>query len=123
MSELLCPPRRKPPGRLKLEDLKRLKKEWQKKFEDLGVMEDELVDYGPLLGRRSLTEKLERLRGQATHVLDFEIMLIEVLLLYSDGLSIGKLVGLEENWLSITRAKYLAMDKELDEVVRLAMQA
>ena len=103
--------------------LKRLKKEWQKKFEDLGVMVDELVDYGPLLGRRSLAGKLERLRGQATHVLDFEIMLIEVLLLYADGLSLKKLVGLEENWLSITRAKYLAMDKELDEVVRQAMQA
>ena len=84
---------------------------------------DELVDYGPLLGRRSLAGKLEGLRGQATQVLDFEIMLIEVLLLYADGSSLKKLVGLEENWLSITRAKYLAMDKELDEVVRLAMQA
>ena len=79
LEQLMDLPRRKPPGKLKFSDVERLAKERHAKREHFLDMEDELAGEAPMLSRVILTRRLMAVTGLAAVVVDFSVMLREVL--------------------------------------------
>ena len=118
---LACLPRRKVPGSLSFRDLVRLSVDLTKHDKELVKMEAELYEYAPLLAKRSLATKLVGVAEQARNVVDFSVMLREVLETYGDPGSVVGALGLDRDWLAKAQEKHREMDVRLQEVVGLAL--
>ena len=115
-------PSRKPPGRLPLGELKRLGQEREAKVKILMDVVEDLCEYAPLLGRRSTARRLGEVIKAARVVLDFNVMMNEVLKQHSleDGLREAELT---ETWLAEHQELCWEMGQRLEGVVEQVMRS
>ena len=114
-------PSRKPPGRLILGDLRRLRQERETKVRGFREKFDELIDYAPLIGRRSMVSRVQEVTEAARVMLDFDVMLHEALKLHSKENELDG-IGLDKDWLKVHQDSCWELGKELEEVARQALR-
>ena len=121
LKKLLVLERRTPPGRLKISDFQRLVKSRAEHHDQLLAMGDEMLDYAPLLSKKSMSQKLECVAEQARRVADFEVMVNELLPLYGDPANVAREVGLAAEWQEQASSKFRKLDVEIRGMVALAL--
>ena len=65
---------------------------------------------------------MDEVAEQAVKVLDFAVMLFEVLQTYGDLVTVMGALGLDVDWLALAQARYLTMDLRLEKVVGQALR-
>ena len=117
---------RHPPSGLPLErpcmgDLLRLGRTRSEAHKALEKMVEELLDEAPLLGRRSLAQRITEVTQQARECISLDIELYRGLASYKSDLS--TVLQLPSNWWEKAREEYWGVDERLEELVGLAMRA
>ena len=115
-------PSRKPPGRLALGDLRRLGQERAVKIKSLEEIVEDVVDYATLLGRRSTARRLQEATKAAKVMLDFDVMLHEVLKQHprEEGL---REAGVTETWLEEHQESCWELGQRLEGVGEQVMRS
>ena len=118
---LLSPERKTPPGKLSLQDLKRLVKVRGEHDTCLLSMGEELLEYSPLLSKKCLAERLVGLAEQAGELRDFNVMVREVVALYNNLEEVASLAGLRADWyeasLEQVRGLHERLEKDMERVL------
>ena len=118
---LLSPERKTPPGKLSLQDLRKLVKVRGEHDTCLLSMGEELLEYSPLLSTKCLTERLVALADQAGKLRDFNVMVREVVALYNNPEEVASLAGLRVDWyaasLEQVRGLHERLGKDVERVL------
>ena len=114
LADLLDLPRRNPPGKLSLSNLERLVKERYIHHELLLEQGWRLTHPTQLPEVETVLDQMSEILERTTKVVDFLVMLKEVLELYVDGEGIRVAIGICSNWLKEAQDSYRDMDRELE---------
>ena len=117
---------RHPPSELPLEracmgDLLRLGRTRSKAHEALENVVEKLTNEAPLLGSRSLAQRITKVTKQARECISLDIELYGGLASYK--LDLTTVLQLPSNWWEKAREEYWGVDERLEELVGLAMRA
>ena len=122
LEELINLPRKEPPEKLKVEDLRTLATRRHLLNETFLDMEDELGGEHTMLTRVVVAERLGKVNEQARKVLEHSIRLREGLTQFEEaGVVVLGMVGLTEDWLTRAQGEYQAISTRWDVHIRVAM--